>query len=326
MTSHYILEDKFITVAVPGTCGELVQGWHTGWEQAVLISCPIARYSRVSVRLRADSHISTPGSGPGGYAKLRRAARLVLDDLGYPNLGADVRVSSQLLPGRGMASSTADIVGVMAGLGLALGRPLSPGKLAHKACRVEPSDSTMFAGLALLAYRDKGQCQVIGSPSPLPLLMLDPGQVVETLTFNGRLDLAALQKLASATQTAIEMLRRGVVDDDPAAIGAAATLSAQSFQTIHDNPLLPQAQQWALATGALGVVRAHSGSVVGLLYASETHLSEPAKWLASRFSGVMTQTHLTSGGYFTIGDSSQKGLASPKSGPFASFDTTRITC
>jgi hypothetical protein len=43
-------------------------------------------------------------------------------------------------------------------------------------------------------------------------------------------------------------------------------------------------------------VRAHSGSVVGLLYPPQTDLAEPARWLATRFNGVITRTHLTSGG------------------------------
>lgn len=291
-----------VTVAVPGTCGELVQGWHAEWAEPVLVSCPITLYSRVTVEVRAEAEIDLlNGSGP--CIKSHRAARLGLDYLGQHNRGARVALSSQLLPGRGMASSTADVVGVMAGLAHALGRSLSAAELAQLACQIEPSDSTMFSGLALLAYRGSSQFCVLGVPPALPLLMLDPGYTVDTLAYNAQLDLARVRSLAASTQAALDLLRQGLSQSDPAAIGAAATLSALSYQVISANPLLKQARLWAEATGALGLVRAHSGSVVGLLYPAGTDLAEPARWLTSRFAGTMTQTHLTGGGYQIINES-----------------------
>jgi hypothetical protein len=47
----------------------------------------------------------------------------------------------------------------------------------------------------------------------------------------------------------------------------------------------------------LGLVRAHSGSIIGLLYPLRTDLAEPRRWLATRFNGVITPTQLTGGGY-----------------------------
>ncbi len=282
-----------ITVSVPGTCGELVQGWHPGWEKPVLVSCPIDLYSRVTVSLRADARLT----GPRGFDKLRRAARLALDYLDRPAAGATFAVNSQLSSGRGMASSTADVVGAMAGLAVALGQSLRPAELARLACQVEPTDSTMFNHLTMLAYRDNGHFEAIGPTPALPLLMLDPGQVVDTLTFNRKLNLAALRQLGPTTAEALTLLQNGTLNAKAEAIGAAASLSAASYQPILFNPLLAQAQHWAAATGALGVVRAHSGSLIGLLYPPGTPLDEPARWLAVRFNGPITATRLAPGGY-----------------------------
>jgi L-threonine kinase len=127
--------------------------------------------------------------------------------------------------------------------------------------------------------------------------MLDPGYTVDTLTYNNQLNLRAVRQLASTTQAALELLKQGLRLDDPSAIGAAATLSAVSYQCVSYSRLIEQAQQWATATGALGIVRAHSGSVVGLLFPGQTDLAEPARWLAARFDGAMTQTCLTGGGW-----------------------------
>jgi L-threonine kinase len=160
----------------------------------------------------------------------------------------------------------------------------------------------MFTGLAMLAYRGSGQAQQLGSAPPLALLMLDPGQTVDTLTYNAQLDLTAVRKLAPTTQAALDILRHGLTTNDPAAIGAAATLSATSYQTVNYNPLLPAAQNWASTTGALGIVRAHSGSVLGLLYPPDTDLTAPALWLSSQFEGVITPTRLAGEGYLLTGN------------------------
>ena len=293
-----------VTVAVPGTCGELVQGWHAAWDQAVLVSCPITCTNQLTVQLQEEPVISVLGSPPAASVKLRQAARLALDafDAGQrPDLGAHIRVSRQLPLGRGMASSTADVVAVLAAVALALGLSPPPAKkLARLACCIEPSDSTMFAELTLLAYRDEGRHETLGRAPALPLLLLDTGRVVDTLAYNAHLDLAASRRLAASTEMALTMLKMGLSTQDAVVIGAAASLSAQSYQAVNPSPLVAQAQPWVMATGAVGLVRAHSGSLVGLLYPPETELAEPAAWLASRFRGQLSQTQLTGGGYLLV--------------------------
>ncbi|RME77610.1 MAG: hypothetical protein D6784_03410 [Chloroflexi bacterium] len=291
MTIHY----PPITVAVPGTCGELVQGWSPEWDEPVLVSCPIARYSRVQVQIEPVPGIRLPGRRQT-LPKLVRAARLFLEYAGRPDLGATAAVQSDLLPGRGMASSTADIVGVMAALALGLDFPLAPEEMARLACRIEPSDSTMFPDLTLLAYRGSARCQRLGPCPPLALLLLDAGPPVDTLRFNARLNLDAVRKLAPATAEAVALLTAGLRTGNPAEIAAAASLSAASYQVVSPHPLLEQAVRWAGETGALGVVRAHSGSVIGLLFPAAASLQEPARWLARRFRGRIVQTALVPGG------------------------------
>jgi L-threonine kinase len=288
-----------ITVSVPGTCGELIQGWLAEWAEPVLVSCPVALYNRITVELQPEPQLQICNDSRP-HLKAGQAARRVLDYLGRSDVGSHISLTGQLLPGRGMASSTADVIGVMAGLALALNRSLGAAELARLACQIEPSDSTMFAGLTLLAYRGSTQFCELGLPPPLPLLMLDPGHSVDTLLYNAHLNLAAVRRLAATTQAALELLRHGLRLADPAAIGAAATLSATSYQSVSHSPLLEQAKQWATATGALGLARAHSGSVIGLLYPSQTDLAEPARWLTTRFDGIITQTHLTGGGYTLV--------------------------
>jgi len=57
------------TAAVPGTCGELVQGWSADWDEPVLVSCPVALFNRVSIELTAGPDILLP-TMPGSYYKV----------------------------------------------------------------------------------------------------------------------------------------------------------------------------------------------------------------------------------------------------------------
>jgi L-threonine kinase len=90
-------------VALPATCGELVQGTLDG--VPCLVSCPIGRYSMAEVRLR-------PGPGwdvPPGAPKAATALRDGLRYLDQPELGGRLRLVTDLPRGRGYASSTTDI-------------------------------------------------------------------------------------------------------------------------------------------------------------------------------------------------------------------------
>lgn len=291
-----MVDEAVVSVTVPGTCGELVQGWSTLWDEPVLVSCPIAQYSRVRVQLCPEPDIFITGNAPT-YAKSRQAARLALNALGRPNLGARLWLNSELQPGRGMASSTADIIGVMAGVATALDCVLTPGQIARLATRIEPSDSTMFAGLAVLAYRGSSRFEELGPVPELPLLMLDTGHPVDTLSYNARLNLNAVRGLAASTRDALDLLRAGLAQTNPKAIAAAATMSALSYQAVNYNPCLEQARRWAEKTGALGLVRAHSGSVIGLLYPPGASLAQPAQWLSTRFNGRISPTRLVAGSW-----------------------------
>ncbi len=280
-----------ITVSVPGTCGELVQGWHPEWDEPVLVSCSIDRYTNINLQPNKSGQITFPNP-PHDWDKLQQAAQLTLTYLGHSDVGATIEVESQLRRGCGMASSTADVVGIMQGLAQVLGHSLSPKELAQLACQIEPSDSTMFPNATALAYRGSAQFTELGPLLPLPLLMLDPGSQVETVSYNASLNLTDLRALSASTAEALHLLQAGLNKADAKLIGAAATVSALSYQKISYSALVKQAKMWANETNAVGLVRAHSGSVVGLLYPLGTELTNPAQWLGEKFEGRLTQTQL----------------------------------
>lgn len=249
---------RVVSVRLPLTCGELVQGTLDG--TPVLVSAPIARWGEV--RLMAGAGLVTP---PGAQ-KLRQA----LTSAGASDVQVTVRREARA--GAGYATSTADVAGSLAAWGLWCDRPFPPETMACRAVAIEPSDGTMFPGLALFAHRDASIIEPLGPAPRLPLLLLDPGGTLDTVWWTRRLPRVTLD---ASTAAALADLRHGLATGDLEAVGRAASRSAAAYQSVLPSALVTQALTLAPAVGALGVVRAHSGPIAGLLFAEEA-----AAWAA----------------------------------------------
>lgn len=258
--------------AIPGTCGELFQGTLDG--VPCLVSCPIGSYSRADVCLSAQPGWLIQPDTP----KVHQALRAGLACRQLTARGGLVRYHSALPQGRGYGSSTADIGAVLYALGQATGRPFTPLEVARLAVQVEPTDSSLFPGLALWDHRRGDLYQPLGPAPSLTLVILDPGGEVDTLAFNQRDHRQALCRLAPLHREAFSVLCEGLQQANVEAIGHAATLSAMAHQTILTNPLLDLALALAHEVQALGVCRAHSGTILGLLF--DPHTADVTEVLA----------------------------------------------
>src|SRR5262249_44659081 len=137
------------------------------------------------------------------------------------------------------------------------------------------------------------------APPALTVLVLDPGGVVDTLAFNQLDHREVLRRLAPQHYEAFALLREGLRHGNLEAIGAAATLSARAHQTILVNALLDPTLSLAREVRELGVCRAHSGTLLGLLLApKDTDVPASTVLAARRFAPAVTvfSRPLVSGG------------------------------
>ncbi len=243
-------------VASPGSCGELIQGY--GWGTSFMITCPIDRYSRAESRLaRSPSRLPE---------KSDLARELTLRYLGKESAAVDIHLTSDIPMGKGMASSTADISAVCQATALACGCLLLPEEIAAIAIAIEPSDGTFYPGIVQFDYRGGAVLKRLGPSPAAKILVYDCGGEVDTLAFNVRKDLIAMQKeneeeIRRAVSLCIEGLRTGSVDR----IGEAATISAFANQKILYKEALEPFYEAGRKAGGRGVIAAHSGTVLGLL-------------------------------------------------------------
>lgn len=260
--------DRTACVALPATCGELVQGTLDG--VPCLVSCPIGYHSLARIYLGREPGWDVPCDAPKAVAALQAG----LAYLGGQAPGGRLWLCTEVPRGRGYGSSTADIGAALYALSQAMGRSMTPEGAARLAVSIEPSDSTLFPGLALFAHRDASFHHGLGPTPPLDVVVIDPGGEVDTLAFNRIDHREALCRLAAEHRAAFGLLGQGLEKGDREAVGEAATLSARLHQAILPNPLLDRTLALARVVGALGVCRAHSGTLLGLLL--DSHRADPA--------------------------------------------------
>jgi len=247
-----------------GTLGELVQGpvLVEGEAQIGLISLPIKRYSWMHFALgqRGDTDVDLAEK-----PKCRRAIDLYLQhhrrDLPAGRWSCD----SELLQGKGMASSTADMVATIRCLDSVFGIQ-SPTRLISTILRqVERSDSVFLDTYALYLSGLQRVVHRFGAEPGFYCCYIDEGDIVDTERSGpALLDHYREQRVAYADNlaAAIDAFRRR----DLAAIARCATASAVLAQDAipkqHLEPLLAQRARF----NADGIVVAHTGSLIGYLF------------------------------------------------------------
>lgn len=277
-----------LIVRVPGSCGEVMQGFWQG--RPFLVTCPIDRYSTVVVR---------PGTGRlvGGGDKARRALALGQAYCRCDSLAHDFFLTSELPPGKGMASSSADICAVLAAVAAVNQVHLSEGDIGRLAASIEPTDGVFCQGLAVIQPETGELLHVFPHVPPLAIAIFDAGGTVDTVAFHqARPDRA--QPDAAALFLGWQLLS-SLTDRQ---IGQAATLSALANQPWLPKPDFPAFLRAARRHSAVvGVNVAHSGTVAGVFFCQSASQADREGVIASlsrQFSQwTYTETvHLRSGG------------------------------
>ena len=243
-----------------GTLGELVQGQTVAGED-FLVTFPIELWSEVSVVLTGSGTVDAAPNKP----KSKRMVELALARLGLPEVGAILDVDCHLPEGRGLASSTADVVAAARAVSDATGLHLEPGEIAELAIQIEPSDGVMWDGAVAFNHRAGRLLRLLGPLPDMRILGIDLGGEIDTVTFNQRpKDYTAEER--QRCQAALDAVAEAIASVDVRGIGAACTTSAEIHQRILPKPELPVLLEICAESGGMGVNVAHSGTVVGLIF------------------------------------------------------------
>lgn len=247
--------------SVFGTFGELLQGVLPGPAGDFLVTLPIARWT-----VATFEHV--PGSNdvqalPVRKDKARRMAEMVLEWAGCAN-GGVLTIDSTLPEGKGMASSSADLVATARAVGNALQVPLTAERIEMFLGRIEPSDGVLYSAIVAFDHRTVRLRRILGSLPTMTIIGVDEGGTVDTVAFN---QIAKPFTAADRQEYAclLDRLTAAVSRHDLAEVGAVATRSAEMNQALRPKHGLERMMSICDEVGALGVVAAHSGTMLGIL-------------------------------------------------------------
>ena len=251
-------------VRAPGTCGEFLQGSIDG--QSFLVTCPINRYSY------ALSNVIQPFSKEfcALQPKSAQARKLVQELVQQKNknqICPPVYVRSDILQGKGMASSSADISVTAMATALAMDYDLSLKELEQICLSVEPTDASFYQGVTQFDYIKGTISKPLGMCPPLKILVFDEGGSIDTVSFNKQADLQnKILEKESIIQESFDLFKQGLITHDIKLIGQAATLSAFGNQRSLYKPNLYDFHDVGNSYNSVGTIIAHSGTIMGLLF------------------------------------------------------------
>lgn len=242
-----------LLVRVPGSCGELLQGWDERGEP-FLLTAPIDRYAAVTIRDdgRRARHI-----GAKGLAALQ-AVLAFLHVADYPY---SLYQTESLPQGKGMASSSADIGAVIVGVAKSLGHTLSGQDMAALAASIEPTDGVFCQGLCQLNYLTGTIHHIYPVVPALRMAIVDTGGTIDTVAFHDRSQEAASKRPVSR---GLRLLQGQPWSAET--LARAATYSALDNQEFLYKEAVPKLVPLLAKLGALGLNAAHSGTVIGILF------------------------------------------------------------
>jgi uncharacterized protein involved in propanediol utilization len=244
-----------------GTFGELLQGQLPEPDGDFLVTLPIARWSTATFRGRPGA--SDLSVAPRHKTKALALARMIIEDSSQ-RVGGLVSVESSLPEGKGMASSSADLVATARAVASALGIALPPRRIERMLARIEPTDGVLYPGVVAFHHRSARLRAFLGSLPPLIIVAIDEGGQVDTVAYN------RVPKRFTATRRAeytvlLDRVSAALTRGDLATIGAVATRSALLNQDFNPKRHLEPMIGICVRNGGLGVVNAHSGTTLGIL-------------------------------------------------------------
>jgi len=251
---------KRIRVKVPGSCGELIQGFYG--ESEALISYAIDCYSTVTIEPSDHYTLKIDHQNEKAMIALRKAC----DYFGVELDQLNIRINSDIPVGKGMASSTADIVGVLAAVSAYTGKIPESSWLGKMAASIEPTDNTMFKEWVLFDHLNGEVIEQFDHFENVNVIVLEMDETIDTKKLR---ESGAFSKSTKPNPSrALDVFREAMDTKDLKRLGDAMVLSAQENQSILFKPYLNELTDLAKNYGMIGINTAHSGTVLGVVFSS----------------------------------------------------------
>jgi len=249
----------------PGSFGELLQGAPDNELEHFLVTLPIKCYSLAEfVPIETCSDVEVI---PHSKTKSLALAQKYLQRFGIQS-GGKLFIKSDLPAGKGLASSTADLVATARALASHFQRPLSQELLLDLLRDVEPSDGIMYPTHTVFYYRKVRLGALLADLPPLTILAIDEGGTIDTIEYNQNLPAFSNEEKKEYGRCLDKMVQ-AFQAQDLMALGEVSTRSATLNQQRCPKRFYAGVLEICQQGRGLGVVVTHSGPCIGILLAQD---------------------------------------------------------
>lgn len=248
-----------------GTFGELLQGALQNDDDHFLVTLPIQKFSTAC--FTPDAAATRITVTPAHKSKSLKLVQKLLNHYGV-SIGGHLTIESELPEGKGLASSSADLVATVRALEATLGHSIPTELLLTILRTIEPTDGVMYHEFVTFFHRRVELGCRLGFPSRLKVVAIDAGGQVDTIEYN-KYNYQFTDEECAEYAALLESIESAIRSNDLADLGRITTRSAVLNQKRNPNRHLDRVIAISQETEALGVVVAHSGPCLGLLFPDE---------------------------------------------------------
>ncbi len=251
-----------------GKFGELLQGALPGIKNNFLVSLPITKisFAHFTYCNGETNHSVSPTHKKKALAFMSK----ILDYFEIANNNCQLIIESELPEGKGLGSSTADLVATARAIESATQKRLPLEILLQFLSEIEPSDGIMFDDIICFYHRQVKLHSQLGHLSNLAILGLDEGGMIDTIEFNKKL-LPYTDAEKEHYAKLLTTLTSAVKGCNLATIGKISTESALLHQKFNPKKHLDDFIKLVNLSNAVGVIVAHSGTYIGILMDKTQH-------------------------------------------------------
>lgn len=255
------------TTRYPGSIGEIVQGKYNGMD--VLCSCPINLFTEVRVWESKSPYVKNR------YSKSSKFLSNILTEWEQEQYidTLDIFIKSSIPRGKGFASSTADLCALYHSLIKLFNKPFNKQELARHCIGIEPTDSIIFKELCIFDYKNGMYTEDLGKYLEFDILVFEGNKTINTIEFNNK----KLPPLSNIDDL-IPILKDGIKSQDIKKIAHCSTQSIIRNEKRLPYEILPVICNICEELEGYGIIGAHSGDALGIIYEKNVNLSVLSKY------------------------------------------------
>ncbi|MCX7903342.1 MAG: kinase [Caloramator sp.] len=239
----------------PGSIGEVLQGRVKGKD--ILVSFPVNLFTQVEL---VDKALDDDNYKAKEFLKNLLSAWGIEQKVHF-------KIKSSIPKGKGFASSTADLCALYHCLLKKFIKAYNQEELIKELVKIEPTDSIIFNRACAFEYKNGGYYEELGEYLEFYVWVFEGEKEVDTIEFN-----KSIKTPLADVSDLFDELKVAINNKDIKTLAQISTESIIRNQNRLFYPILDDCMRICKERGGLGLIGAHSGNMVGIIFESPVYL------------------------------------------------------